>query len=76
VVDQALCRIDQVRGLSRIAQHFEQHARRFPQHLNPVPEIGGVIFRARIHLQPPAKQERPELGYQLLTGIATATHTT
>jgi len=52
VVDQALCRIDQVRGLPHIYQQLEQHPLQLRRHLGPLPMIDGIIIAIGGHHKP------------------------
>ena len=44
VVEQALCRTDQISGLSRIAENLQQDLRRLLQHRDPARKIGGMVL--------------------------------
>lgn len=63
-------RADQIRRLPRLAEHLKQHLLRFLEQLDPVTEIGGMALDLTADLQPIAQQQRPQLGDQLLAGIA------
>ena len=63
-------RTNQIRRLPRLTEHLEEHLGRFLEQLDPVTEIGGVALDLAADLQPIAQQHRPQLGDQLLAGIA------
>jgi hypothetical protein len=63
-------RTDQIRRLPRFAEHLKQHLGRLLEQLDPVAEIGGMALDLAADLQPITQQHRPQLGNQLLTGIA------